>query len=268
MSPAAVHDLIPFTPAGDHVGNDARRVLQIGVDDDQRIAGCVLHAGGDSRLVVEISGEAGESDATVGARRGAQPFERPVGRPIVNEQQLQVFGQRSELGGDLTVQLGEVIDLVVGWNDHAYERARFTHHVSPSATIQNSYAWKAMLSRAREAAVPLASSKHVSRWARTQLPLNPAGPETLMKCAIVPESRSRRGKSVNGLRALLGRIRRIGLRAGPSAEWIPDSRWPCIVASEGTGSIALSRLQILNGSTTTPFLSKGAESHGHPRASG
>ena len=58
----AVHDFEAFFPLANHVGDELGGVLEVGVDDDRRVALGVIEAGGDGDLVAEVAGEAKDAD--------------------------------------------------------------------------------------------------------------------------------------------------------------------------------------------------------------
>jgi hypothetical protein len=67
-------------------------MLQIGIDDDRRVAAHVAEAGGDGQFLAEIAAERDRGDAGVAVVDGTQPGKRFVGRAVVDEQ----ISQRSD----------------------------------------------------------------------------------------------------------------------------------------------------------------------------
>ena len=64
-APPAVDDVEPLAPLRDHLEDDLGRVLEVGVHHDDGLAARVVDAGGDGRLVPEVSGEGQDPVARV-----------------------------------------------------------------------------------------------------------------------------------------------------------------------------------------------------------
>lgn len=55
VAPAGRDVAVAFFPPGDHVRQQFRRVLEVGVHDDQGVAFGVVHAGQHGRFLAEIT---------------------------------------------------------------------------------------------------------------------------------------------------------------------------------------------------------------------
>jgi hypothetical protein len=51
----AEHDLVSLLPPGDESGDELRRILQVGVQDDRRFSGCDIQTRRDRGLVTEVA---------------------------------------------------------------------------------------------------------------------------------------------------------------------------------------------------------------------
>jgi short-subunit dehydrogenase len=61
----AVHHVVAVLPALDHLGDDLRRVLQVGVDEYNGLAACIPHSRGDGGLVAEVTRQFDDADTLV-----------------------------------------------------------------------------------------------------------------------------------------------------------------------------------------------------------
>jgi hypothetical protein len=68
-----------------HFVNHVERVLQIGVDEDHRVAGGVVDSGCRRQLVAEVPGEAQHLDAAVARAPIGQKLDGAVGAAVVDQ---------------------------------------------------------------------------------------------------------------------------------------------------------------------------------------
>src|SRR5690606_3383060 len=92
-------------------------VLQVGVHDDDGVAGGGVEAGGDSDLVAEVAGQAEHLDAGVFSGPVEKDLQRAVGAAVVDEDQLAVAGLFIHERGDGAAEHGQDFLLVVGRDD-------------------------------------------------------------------------------------------------------------------------------------------------------
>jgi hypothetical protein len=93
-----VDDLIARFPFGDHFEHDLGRVLQIGVHDDDGLAGCALHAGRDRDLMAEIARQPHEAVARIRARLGLEHDRARIARAVVDEYDFRRAIEAGEQG--------------------------------------------------------------------------------------------------------------------------------------------------------------------------
>src|SRR5690606_148244 len=90
-----VNHVETFAPPGDHLEDDFGRILQIGVDEHDRIAARMIEARSDRDLVAEIAGKLDDADLVVGRGELLHDLERPVLAAVVDIDDLVVeLGQR------------------------------------------------------------------------------------------------------------------------------------------------------------------------------
>lgn len=111
------------TPRGDKIADHLRRVLQVGVDEDDGIALGAVKAGGRGHLVPEVAAEGEELDTRVAAGERTDRRERAVGAPVIHEDDLVIIGTLAEHGVETLVQRGDIALLVEG-GDHNADRQR------------------------------------------------------------------------------------------------------------------------------------------------
>ncbi len=85
-----VDDVGALAPLGDHLGDQLRRVLQVGVDHRDDVADRVLEAGGERGLVAEVAREVHDAHARVGRGDAVEQLGRAVGAAVVDEDQLEL----------------------------------------------------------------------------------------------------------------------------------------------------------------------------------
>ena len=106
----------PWLHCGDHVGDQLRWVLQVGVDHRHGVAEGVLEPGGERRLVAEVAREVDDADARVGAGEAVEQLPRAVRAAVVDEHEL-VLEVRDRGRGALDELLHELLLVVHGRHD-------------------------------------------------------------------------------------------------------------------------------------------------------
>ena len=87
--PLGDHHVDPLPPALHELRDDLGRVLQVAVDDHDGVAAGVVEAGGDRELVAERAREVQHAHAGVGGRDPVEDLGRPVGRAVVDDDELE-----------------------------------------------------------------------------------------------------------------------------------------------------------------------------------
>ena len=89
-------DLETLPPLGDEIEHDLRRVLQIGVHDDDRLAAGMVHARGDRDLMAEIARQREVAIARVGPGAGGEHDAAGVAAAVVDEDDFRRAVERVE----------------------------------------------------------------------------------------------------------------------------------------------------------------------------
>ena len=87
-----VHDLGAEAPLADQLGDQLGWVLEIGVDDDHRVAAGAVQPGGDRHLMAEVARQGDDADPRVGVGERRQLGVRAVGRTVVDVDDLAAVG--------------------------------------------------------------------------------------------------------------------------------------------------------------------------------
>ena len=112
------HDLVALFPLGDELGDQLRRVLQIGRDRADRVATRLQQSVVGRAHMAEVAGVDDDLDARIMGAEVAQDGHRAVGGGVVDEDVLVVVArQRLEHLAHATIQLGDVVFLVVATGD-------------------------------------------------------------------------------------------------------------------------------------------------------
>ena len=85
-----VGDVVALTIAREHLGDDFRRILQIGVHDHDGVAGCVIQARGERRRVAEVPREVDELDPVIPGGPFRQQRGRAVATAVVHDDPFHV----------------------------------------------------------------------------------------------------------------------------------------------------------------------------------
>ena len=95
-----------------------RRVLQVGIDDDNRLgAARVVEAGGERRLLAEIAAERDHRDFGARALQHRQQFRRAVRGAVIDIDDLPAQPDASHDGNEAALEFLDHLDFVVGGHD-------------------------------------------------------------------------------------------------------------------------------------------------------
>ena len=123
----AVHDLVALLPALEHAGDHLGRVLQVRVDDDDRIAPGHVHAGGDGDLVAEVARKVDELQARVRLAERAQDGQGAVPAPIVDKYDFIVHGHAVQHAAQALCRLRDDLLFIVYGYDDGKQRVVLAH---------------------------------------------------------------------------------------------------------------------------------------------
>src|SRR5690606_14410126 len=93
--------------------DDLRWILEVRVDDHNRIAARIIPAGGDCNLVSEVSRKDHGTHARVPRPQLADLVRGTIGGTIVHQNQFPGFSGRIHHFFDTTVQFGNILQLVI-----------------------------------------------------------------------------------------------------------------------------------------------------------
>src|SRR2546430_12965684 len=130
-----VDDLVAFAPAGDQVGRELRRILEIAVHDDDRVARRAVEAGRDRHLVAEVAREPEHLETGVAPAQVREQVGAPVRAAVVDEDHLGGAVQAVEHGTKSTLQLRQRLLLVEDRDDEGV--ARGVHGTGPMVEDAN-----------------------------------------------------------------------------------------------------------------------------------
>ncbi len=109
----AVDHVDAAAPAREHLQHHLGRILQVGVDQDDRLAFGVGDAGGDGHLVAEVARERHDAHARIAGLDAAQQLEGAITAAVVDEDQLEPgLAAAAEHRGEPAVGLGDDVFLV------------------------------------------------------------------------------------------------------------------------------------------------------------
>jgi hypothetical protein len=115
--PLAVDDRGAALPAVDETGDQGGRVLQIGVHQDDGVAGCISEAGRERDFLAEIAAERNCPEATVFRVKGAQSVKRAIGGAVIDEKDVPIDIDAGKHGAQALDQRIEAGFLVEHRND-------------------------------------------------------------------------------------------------------------------------------------------------------
>ena len=95
------------------------RILQVAVEHPHPAAPAGREPGRDRRVLAEVATQA-QTDHTV-VERAQLLNHRPavIGAAVVDQDQLEVVGQRLDRGRDPALELPQALATAIDWNDHA-----------------------------------------------------------------------------------------------------------------------------------------------------
>jgi hypothetical protein len=106
-------------PALDHLADQLRRILEVGVEHRDGIAAGVLETGGQRRLVAEVARQVHDAQPRVALGESIEDLGRAIGRAIVDDDQLIL--ECRERAGRARVELLDKIFLVVDRSAYAQQ---------------------------------------------------------------------------------------------------------------------------------------------------
>ena len=119
-----VDHLVAFTPLRDQIEDDFGRVLQVGVDDHDRLPAAIVHPGGHSDLMPEVAGKNHRTDAVILLGEFSDAVGGAVAAAVIHEDELPLFTRLVHHIADAGIKQGQIFELVVYRNDHAKNRVR------------------------------------------------------------------------------------------------------------------------------------------------
>ena len=90
-----VDDVVPLAPSLGELEHDLGRILQVGVEDDHRVADGEVDAGGERDLVAEVPRQPDEPKPRVGPGRREHQLVGAVAASVVDEDRLGVAVERA-----------------------------------------------------------------------------------------------------------------------------------------------------------------------------
>jgi hypothetical protein len=81
-------DVVALLIEGNELGEEFGWVLEIGVHDDDAIAGGAVDTGGDGGLVAEVAGEEDGAEVRIGMGGGGEEMGGGVGGAVVDEEEF------------------------------------------------------------------------------------------------------------------------------------------------------------------------------------
>src|SRR6266581_6710847 len=111
--PPRTDDVIALFPSLQQLGNELRWILEIRIDDDDRIAERVVEAGGQRQLLAEVSTQIDDGDTRVALTQIEQQRQAAVGAAVVHVHDLDRGLEPIDHGGEPRVKSGDDRLLVV-----------------------------------------------------------------------------------------------------------------------------------------------------------
>ena len=116
--PLGYYDFVAFAPAADHFRNQGRGILEIAIDDDDRLAAGGGKSAPRGRRLAESAGEDERLDAGVALVLVAKDLDRAVGAGVGGENDLIVFRHLGEGPAKFLEEGGQGLFLVIDGNDN------------------------------------------------------------------------------------------------------------------------------------------------------
>ena len=104
-----------------HLVNHVERVLEIGVDKDDCVAGGIVNAGCRGQLVPEVPGKAEHFNATVARAPIDKKVDGAIGAAVVDQHNFAGIGRGVNKTRNLRGEQGQALLLVVAGNDERQE---------------------------------------------------------------------------------------------------------------------------------------------------
>ena len=133
----AVDDLRAAAPHLHHLGDELRGVLQVRVDDDDRVAPGLLQARADGHLVAEVARKVHQHHVRILFLDAARKVERLVAASVVDEDELVVLLHGGHHLRQPAIALADDLFLIVEGNDDRDERFHETMGASGSNRINS-----------------------------------------------------------------------------------------------------------------------------------
>ncbi len=116
-SPLATNHIVAIAILRHHLVNHVERVLQIGIDEDHRIADGVIDPGCRRQLVAEVSREAQHLDAAVARAPLGQQLDGAVCAAVVHQDHFTRIQRCIDEAGHLGGKQRQALLLVVAGNN-------------------------------------------------------------------------------------------------------------------------------------------------------
>ena len=116
-SARAVDDVVTFAPVPHEGRNQLGRILQVGIDDDDRIGVGMVEAGGERELLAEIARQLQRRHARIGLAQRAHDRVGIVAAAVVDVEHFAVEIEPVEHGGKTRVEIAQALALVVRGHD-------------------------------------------------------------------------------------------------------------------------------------------------------
>ena len=117
-----IDHVVAVMPGGDQSRDHLRRILQVGVDDDHRIALRMVEPGGGGDLLAEIARQVDHGDVAVGLPQHLDDAERGVAAAVVDVDDLPRCAQRRHRRGEAAMHFADDLGLVVHRDDNREDR--------------------------------------------------------------------------------------------------------------------------------------------------
>ena len=222
-----VHDLVALPPERDHLEHDLGRVLEVAVDDHDRVAVGEVEPGRDRQLVAEVPGQEEELDPLVPTPQLAHHLAAAIGAAVVHQDELDLALDLARDRVQPAVELGKDLLLVLH-RDHERDRRHGLRviaeaaHTGQTVTGPSASTWSChgrlersvgMASRAAPWSVPTTIGKEaVANRRRLSLASTPGG-----AVRVAPP----RGSSITGGAPPL----RVTVRQSPLGGGAVESGW-------------------------------------------
>ena len=114
-----VHDVIAAAPLRNHLTNQLWWILQIGVDDYDRLAPTVVEARSQRNFLAEVAAETKHPNVAILLLQRTHRLHRAVHTPVIHIQDFVRQSENRKCGSRSRVKFGKHFLFVVGGYDHA-----------------------------------------------------------------------------------------------------------------------------------------------------